>query len=160
MRDLDGLRLLLAAGARPVPDAVEDKMTLLETLARAKGDRGRQALEMLLGAGLSPNARMHDGRSVLFHSYLTPEAARVLLARGADPGARDTRAGATDGSALTFHAEQRNWATALVLLQGGVPRDHASPAGSVLARVIAAGEGSITDANDPAFKAFMAALGT
>ncbi len=156
--DLEGLRLLLAAGARPTSDAVEDEKTLLELVAAARGDRGRLVLEMLLDAGLSPNARMHDGRSVLFHRFLTPEAARVLLARGADRMVRDTVQGATDWSPVTFHAEQRNWATALVLFEGGVPRDHGSAPGSVLARVIAAGEGPSTDANDAAFKAFMAAV--
>jgi hypothetical protein len=51
-------------------------------------------------------------------------------------------------------------ATALVLLEGGVPHDHGTPRGSVLARVLRNGEGQVTeeDRADPAFKIFMAAV--
>jgi len=91
---------------------------------------------MLLDGGLSPNAPMHDGRSGLFHTRLTPEAARVLLARGADRLVHDTRGGAADGSPVPYQADLRNWATALVLIEGGVPLDHGTPPGSVMARVI------------------------
>jgi len=160
MGDLEGLRLLLAAGARPLPDAVGPEESLLESVANAKGDRRRLALEMLLDGGLSPNAPMHDGRSVLFHTRLTPDAARVLLARGIDRTVHDTRGGAADWSPVTYQADLRNWATALVLIEGGVPLDHGTPPGSVLARVIRNGEAQVTDEEraDTAYKAFMATV--
>ncbi|MBC7898115.1 MAG: hypothetical protein H7066_22035, partial [Cytophagaceae bacterium] len=153
-------RLLLAAGARPRPDDVGREETLLELVAGASSDHARIALELLLDAGLSPNAPMQDGRSVLFHQWLAPEAARVLLARGVDPAVHDTRGGALDWSPVTYQADLRRWATALVLLEGGVPRDHGNPPGSVLARVMKLDEGQVTDDEraDPAYAAFMAAV--
>lgn len=160
MRDLEGLRLLLAAGARPRPDDLGREASLIEEVAGATSDRAPIVLDLLLGAGLSPDAPMHDGRPVLFHSRLTPEAARVLLARGVDRGARDTRGDAADWSPVTYQVDLRRWATALVLLEGGIPLDHGSPPGSVLARVIRHGEARITDEEraDPAFAEFMAAV--
>jgi hypothetical protein len=160
MRDLEGLRLLLAAGALPLPDAVGHEESLLELAANAKGDRGRLVLEMLLDGGLSANAPMRDGRSVLFHTRLTPEGARVLLARGVDRMVHDTRGGAADWSPVTYQADLRNWSTALVLIEGGVPLDHGTPPGSVMARVIRIGKAQVTDEEraDPAYKGFMAAV--
>ncbi|MEQ1689791.1 MAG: hypothetical protein ABMA00_00790 [Gemmatimonas sp.] len=156
--ELDGLRLLLAAGARPRPDDYGRDESLLELVARARSDHARAALEMLLDAGLSPDAPMNDGRSVLFHPYLNPNAARVLLARGIDRTVHDTRGGATDWSPVTYQADLKNWAAALVLLEGGVPQDHATPPGSVMARVIKIGEPNITsdDRADPNYIALMA----
>jgi hypothetical protein len=157
MRDLDGLKLLLAAGAKPVPDAMGREQSLIEVVAHASDERRRMALEMLLDAGLSPDTRMHDGRSVLFHPYLTPDAARVLLARGIDKMVHDTRGDAADWSPVTYQADLGNWATALVLLEGGVPRDYGNPPGSILARVTKVDDASISTA-DSARKAFADAL--
>ena len=64
-----------------------------------------------------------------------------------------------DLSPVTFHAELGQWATALALLEGGVPRDHATPPGSILEQVIRDGADMITDADrkDPVYHAFIAA---
>ncbi len=160
MHDSDGLRLLLAAGARPRPDDTAGDESLLERVAGVKGDRARIVLELLLDAGLSFDAPMNDGRSVLFHSYLNPDAARVLLVRGIDGTVHDTRGGAADWSPVTYQADLKNWAAALVLLEGGVPRDHGNPPGSVMERVIKNGEAYITsdDRADPSYHAFIAAV--
>ncbi len=160
VRELEGLRLLLAAGARPRPDDVGPDESLIELVTRARSEHALTALEMLLDAGLSPNGQMHDGRLVLFNLMLSPQAARVLLAHGVDRTTRDTRGGAEDWSPVTYQADLRRWATALVLLEGGVPRDHGTPAGSVLARVMQNGKSQITDDDraDPAFQSFMAAV--
>lgn len=159
-RDLEGLRLLLAAGARPRPDDLGRDASLIEVVAGATSDNAPVVLTLLLDAGLSPEARLHDGRPLLFHPRLAPEAARILLARGADRAVRDTRGGAADWSPVTYQADLRRWSTALVLLEGGVPRDHGSPPGSVIARVIRNGEARTTDEEraDPAYQAFMAAV--
>jgi len=158
-RDLEALRLLLAAGARPRQDDTGPEETLIELVARARIEHAPIALTMLLDAGLSPDTPMHDGRSVLFHPYLSPEAARVLLARGANPNARDPGADSVDWSAVTYQASQQRWATALALLEGGVPSDHGTPPGVVLKRVIQSGDSQVTDEERASaiYKAFMAA---
>lgn len=152
MRDLDGLRLLLSAGAKPRPDDLGPGETLIEAVASDRNVRTGIALEWLLDAGLSPDSPIEDGRHVLFHPYLGPKAARLLLARGADRMVRDGSGGRPDWSAVTYQADNRRWATALALLEGGVAVDFGMPAGSVLARVV-----SHDDSADPAFQAFMAA---
>jgi hypothetical protein len=72
----------------------------------------------------------------------------------------DTRGGAADGSPVPYQADLRNWAAALVLIEGGVPLDHGTPPGSVMARVIRNDKEQATDEEraDPACKAFMAAV--
>lgn len=159
-RDLEGVRLLLAAGATPRADDRGAGETLIESVAGARSEQAPRALELLLDAGMSPAMPMQDGRSVLFHQRLTPGAARVLLARGIDRTVRDTRGGAADWSPVTYQADLRNWATALVLLEGGVPPDHGTPPGSVLARVLRNGAPRVTDDEraDSAYVAFMKAV--
>ena len=159
MRDVEGLRLLLAAGARPRAGDMgtgRDK-SLMELLALSKGERGRTVLEMLLAAGLSADTPTSDGRSVLFDKYLSADAARVLLAHGANKTPRKTTAD-VDWSPVTEHAEMQNWATALALLEGGVPRDYGTPIGSVLARVLKESAYRLTDDDraNASFKTLMA----
>ena len=159
-RDLDGVRFLLAAGARPRADDSGPGTTLIELVASARSPQAHLALQMLLEAGLHPDTPMNDGRSVLFHPRLTPASARTLLAHGASRTVRDTRGDATNWSPVTYQADLRRWATALVLLEGGVPQDHGTPPGSILARVLKNGAYTVTDDDraDPAYQAFMAAV--
>lgn len=116
-RDLDGVRFLLAAGARPRADDSGPGTTLIELVASAWSPQAHLALQMLLEAGLHPDTPMNDGRSVLFHPRLTPAAARTLLARGVDRTVRDNRGDASNWSPVTYQADLRRWATALVLLE-------------------------------------------
>ncbi len=160
MRDVEGLRLLLAAGGRPRADdlGTASGRSLIELLALGNGERDRAVLEMLLAAGLSADTPMSDGRSVLWYKYLKAGAASVLLAHGANTNVRDTSGTIVDWSPVTQHAEWGNWPTALALLDGGVPRDHGSPIGSVLARVLREGEYRLTDDDraNASFTTFMA----
>ncbi|MFN8669604.1 MAG: ankyrin repeat domain-containing protein [Gemmatimonadaceae bacterium] len=158
MRDLEGVRLLLAAGARPQANDLGGDGSLLELLAGAAGERPLLVLQQLLDAGLDPNTPLQEGRPILFHQRLTPEAARLLLARGADAQAPDTRGDARDWSPVTYQADLRRWATALALLEGGVPRDHGTPPGSVLARVLQTGSArtSSEERADSSYVAFIA----
>lgn len=172
MRDVEGLRLLVAAGAHArnddlghQPDANGQGQTLIELAAgvsaeRTGVDRTRAVLGLLFDAGLSPDAPMGDGRSALFHDRLGTETARVLLARGANKSVHDTRGDARDWSAVTYQADLRNWATALVLLEAGVPRDFGSPEGSVLERGLRNVTATLTDEGraEPAYAAFVAAV--
>ena len=85
-------------------------------------------------------------------------AARVLIARGVKRDVLESRMDRTDWSPVTHQADLRRWATALVLLEGGVPPDHGTPPGSVLVRLMQTKERWITDDDraDPAFRALMA----
>ncbi len=158
--DIEGLRLVLAAGAKPVADAIAGDETLVEYVAGANSPRAAAVMEILLDAGLDPNAPMRDGRSALFHPYLRPDAARVLLARGVDRMVHDTRGGALDWSPVTYQADLRNWEVARILLDAGVPLDHGTPAGSVLQRVVTNNLHQATDEElaDSSYQAVMAAV--
>lgn len=155
MDDLAGLRLLLAAGAKPQHDDLGPGERTFALMAGIPGPRATAALEMLLHAGLEPDLTDPEGRPILFLAGLTPDAARLLLARGIDHTTRDPRPDRHDWSPVTCQADLRNWGTALVLLEGGVPRDHAMPSGSTLARILGNSEAS---ASDPAYRAFVAAV--
>lgn len=96
MRDIESLRLLLAAGARPMREPAGSREALIEMVAQVNDARRRRVLEMLLDAGLGADAPTCDKRSVLFHQFLTPDAARLLLAHGIDRQVHDTRGCAAD----------------------------------------------------------------
>lgn len=161
MEYLTPLRLLLAAGAVPRPDDLGSEERLIARLARVTGEPATMAFAMLLEAGLSPNELDSDGRSVLFDKYLTPEAARVLLAHGVSRDARDPDAAKKDWSPITAQTEHENWATAHVLLEAGLPLDYATPPGSRFQQVMASAEegASQEDSTDVGFRALAAAAG-
>lgn len=69
--DLEGLRAILAAGARPQADDLVGDETLIEAVARARNAYAATVLEMLIDAGLSPDWPTPEGSSVLFHPHLT-----------------------------------------------------------------------------------------
>ncbi|MBK8250104.1 MAG: hypothetical protein IPK85_22330 [Gemmatimonadetes bacterium] len=156
---LGPLRQLLVAGAVPRPDDAGPEELMITKLARVTGEPAAAAFAMLLEAGLSPDERDSDGRSVLFDNYLTPEAARVLLAHGVTRTPRDTGSARQEWSPLAHQAERENWATAHVLLEAGVPLDYATPPGSRFAQVMASAQEIATEADsaDVGFRALVAA---
>jgi hypothetical protein len=159
MENLRPLRRLLAAGAVPRPDDAGSEELMITKLARVRGEPAAAAFAMVLEAGLSPDERASDGRSVLFDDYLTPEAARVLLAHGVSRTPRDPNDARKDWSPITHQAERENWATAHVLLDAGLPLDYATPAGSRFVEVMARIEEGATDEDkaDAGFRALVAA---
>lgn len=134
--DVETVQRLITLGARPRPDDLGENEPLLDRLASAQSDRASSVLALLLAAGLDANAPSADGSSVLLYPFLQPGAARLLLAHGADRSAREPDPARREWSAVTVAAERRHWATANVLLLGGVPPDHATPRGSLLAQVV------------------------
>ncbi len=151
------LRLLLAAGAVPRPDDAGPDELMISKLAQARDDVGTAALKMLLDAGLSPNQLDGNGLSVLFHDYLTPDAARVLLANGVSRAARDPRANRQDWSPVTHQVDVGNWATAHLLLESGIPVDYASPPGTRFTLVMQQAESQASDEDlaDPSCRALV-----
>ena len=137
MENLRPLRALLAAGAVPRPDDAGRDELMITKLARVKGEPAAAAFAMLLEAGLSPDERDSEGQSALFDNYLTPEAARVLVAHGVSRAPRHTNAAQQEWSPVTWQTERGNWATARVLLEAGIALDYATPPGSRFAQVMA-----------------------
>lgn len=157
------LRLLLAAGAKPHPDPRHPDSgapTAFTMLATASSPRAAEALAMLMEAGLAPEFTTPDGRSTLYLDGLKPGMARLLLDRGIDRAARCPDPERSDWSAVTSQVDRRNWETAKVLLDAGVPRDFATPPGSRLAELLEGIEGGLSapDLAAPAFQALRAAL--
>lgn len=144
---LGPLRQLLAAGAVPRPDDAGREELMITKLARVTGEPAAAAFAMLLEAGLSPDERDSNGRSALFDEYLTPEAARVLLAHGVSRTPRDPNYSRQDWSPLTYQADRGNWATAHVLLEAGIALDYATPPGSRFAHVMATAQERATEAD-------------
>jgi len=155
-KGLTPLRLVLAAGARPIAEQLEPGQHLFARLATLDGPQVATALDLLLPAGLATALVDDDGRPLLFSDRLAPHGARRLLANGVDRTARDPDPHHPDWSAVTRAASNGNFETALVLLQGGVPRDHASPPGSALTAALE--DAPSYCCNTPAHGAFLAAI--
>ncbi len=86
MRDLEGLRLLLAAGARPRPDDLGREESLIEVVAGATSDRAPIVLEQLL----TDVSSVHGGRESASSAYT--RRTRVLLSRALGPTVLDVGA--------------------------------------------------------------------
>lgn len=159
--DVAVVERLLALGARPRADDLGGDESVLELLAATPGEQAALVLDRLLAAGLDANAPPPGRVSILYHPFLQPDAARVLLKHAADVHVRDTDPERRDWSPATVAAFHRRWETAAVLLAAGAPADYASPPGSLLAEVIDGIE-PLLDAVDraqPGYRAFMTAAG-
>jgi hypothetical protein len=159
MEYLGPLRALLAAGAVPQPDDAGRDELMISMLARGRGEPAATAFAMLIEAGLSPDTPDSDGRSALFDNYLTPDAAKVLLAHGVSRTPRDPNYSRQDWSPLTSQADRGNWATAHALLEAGIALDYATPPGSRFAHVMATAQERATEADsaDVGFRALVTA---
>jgi hypothetical protein len=159
----EGLRLVLAAGAKPHPDPLHPDSgapTVFTDLATSSSPHAFDALSMLMAVGLAPEFTTPDGRSTLYLDRLQPKVARLLLERGIDRAARCLDPERADWSAVTHQVNERNWETARILLEAGVPRDFATPPGSRLTEVLEGIEGGLSapDLANPALLALRAAL--
>lgn len=157
-RDIETLRKVIAAGAKPRADDLGINGSLMDMLARIDGGPASVALGILIDAGLSPNTPMDDGRSVLFHPFLSVHAAQMLIARGAKTDVRESHGRTGDWSPVTYHAQQLRFPTALALLNAGVPGDYGTPPGAALADVMAIASKQATNEQKqaPEYKAFIA----
>ncbi len=71
--DLEGLRLILAAGARPQADDLMGDEALIQAVAGARSEHAAAVLGMLIDAGLSPDWPTPEGSSVLARVMQTSE---------------------------------------------------------------------------------------
>lgn len=144
---VENVRMLLAAGAKPIANAIEpefyqgslDAHLLVAYIFGMGGPNTIPVLDLVLGAGADPNTRNYEGQPLYFSTYSSLPKLEVLAKHGADFTALETtrmdRAGWTGAM---FAAELGDWESALFLLDHGVPIDHKGKDGSTLKTIVAA----------------------
>lgn len=122
---VEGLRILLEAGARP--DGKQMAFALGTELT---------SLEALLEAGADVNAKDDDGTPIAFLGYVTPEKMAVLLKYGVDVNATDPDPLHDQRSLLMHHVDGANWDVARMLRDHGANLNYRTPGGMTLERML------------------------
>jgi hypothetical protein len=159
---LEPVRMLLAAGAKPIPNAIEPEFSqgdldahLLIAYVFGAGFRNTiPLLDMLLDAGADPNMRNYEGQPLYFSTYMSLPKLETLARHGADFTALETTR--TDRQGYTgamFAAELGEWDIVRFMLDHGVKADHVVPDGNTLAKIMA--EKQQESGSDSAFVALM-----
>jgi hypothetical protein len=141
---VEQVRLLLAAGAKPIENAVAPERTsaepeghrLLATVIGINSPDALELLELLLSAGLSPDGLDMDDHSVLFSTYLTQAQLETLVRHGVNLQAREVRPDRVGWSVLMHAANLEQWKMARYLLDHGVPADYRAPDGQTLLSIM------------------------
>lgn len=141
---VEQVRLLLAAGAKPIENAIAPERTsaepeghlLLITVIGGRSDDQRALLDLLLSAGLSPDGVDMDGRSVLFSTYIDKDEVEILMRHGVNLQVRDTRTDHPGWSVLMNAANLEDWDLAQCFLDHGVAADYVAPDGQSLLSII------------------------
>ena len=143
---LESVRLLLAAGATPIPNAIEPEFYRGDLdahllVAYVFGGNSRNTiplLDMLLSAGADANMRNYEGQPLYFSTYMSRPKLEVLAKHGADFTAPDTtRTDRVGWTAAMFAAQMGQWDAVSFLLDHGVRGDVVAPDGTSLATIIA-----------------------
>lgn len=143
-RGVEQVKLLLAAGAKPIENAIAPERTsaepeghlLLATVIGVTTPGALELLDVLLSAGLSPDGVDMDDRPVIFSTYLTKPKLDVLLRHGVNLQARDVRSDRRGWSVLMNAAYMSQWDVAPVFLERGVPPDYQAPDGQTLQSIL------------------------
>lgn len=143
---LESVRMLLDAGAQPLPNVIEPEFYQGELdahllVAYVFGGNSRNTvplLDMVLAAGADANTRNYEGQPLYFSTYASVPKLEVLARHGADFTALETtrtdRAGYTGAMSM---AELGNWEIVSFLLDHGVPADYVAPDSNSLRKIIA-----------------------
>jgi ankyrin repeat protein len=143
---LETVRLLLDAGAKPVPNAVEpefyrgdlDAHLLVAYVFGGNTANTIPLLDLLLTAGADPNTRNYEGQPLYFSTYGNIPKLDVLAKHGADFTALETTRTDRQGwTAAMSAAEMSNWDGVLFLLDHGVSPTHVAPDGKTLQTIVA-----------------------
>ena len=159
---LEPVRMLLAAGAKPIPNAIEPEFYqgsldahLLIAYVFGAGFRNTiPLLDLLLDAGADPNMRNYEGQPLYFSTYMSLPKLEALARHGADFTALETTR--TDRQGYTgamFAAELGEWDIVRFMLDHGVKADHVAPDRNTLGKIMA--EKQEERASDSAFVALM-----
>ena len=164
---LEPVRMLLAAGAKPLPNVIEpepsqgvlDAHLLVAYVFGAAYGNTLPLLDMLLEAGADPNTRNYEGQPLYFSTYMRLPTLEMLAKHGADFTALETTRIDRNGyTGAMFAAELGEWAIVQFMLDHGVNADHVAPDGNTLRKIMA--EKTAEHAGDSTFVAVMTRLET
>jgi hypothetical protein len=141
---LESVRMLLAAGAKPLPNVIEpepdqgdlDAHLLVAYVFGANNPNAVPLLDMLLGAGANANTRNYEGEPLYFLLDATLPKLEVLAKHGADFTVGDTRSDRAEWTAAMVAAQLGRWDHVLFLLDHGVPADRVAPDSTTLRSII------------------------
>ena len=140
---VEPVRLLLEAGAKPLPDLVEQGTEQgypehrLVTWIYGRGEQSVPVLDLVLGAGADPNARNYEGEPLLASSYTRLPMAEVLVKHGADVNAPDSsRTDRPGWSPAMVQALYQEWDVVNYLLDHGARADYVAGDGKSLRDVV------------------------
>lgn len=159
---VEPVRLLLEAGARPLPNLIDANEEQghpehrLVTWIYGRGEQSVPVLDLVLGAGADPNARNYEGEPLLASSYTRLPMVGVLVKHGVDVNAPDSsRTDRPGWSPVMTQALYQEWDIVTYLLDHGARADYVAGDGKTLADVLRE-----TDAGDePRYVALKQRLG-
>jgi hypothetical protein len=163
---LETVRLLLDAGATPIPNAIEpapyqgniDAHLLVAYVFGGNNANAIPLLDMLLAAGADPNTPNYEGQPLYFSTYASVPKLEVLAKHGANFTALETtRTDRAGWTAAMSAADLGDWGIVLFLLDHGVSPDHVAPDGSTLRKIIEEKKGQ--DASDDSLALVMRRIG-
>ena len=164
---LEAVRMLLAAGGKPLPNVVGaeyyggdiDAHLLVPYVFGGNTPNTPPLLDMLLEAGADPNAKNSKGETLYFTLDTTLPKLEVLAKHGADftilETTREDRAGYT--AAMTW-AELGNFEIVSFFLDQGVRADYGAPDSNSLRQIVALKQKE--DKSDSAMTAVVQRLGS
>ena len=143
---LEPVRMLLEAGAKPLPNVIEpepsqgnlDAHLLIAFVFGSAYGNTIPLLDMLLAAGADPNTRNYEQQPLYFSTYMSLPKLEVLAKHGADFTALETTRMDRQGyTGAMFAAEIGEWGIVEFMLDHGVNADHVAPDGNTLRKIIA-----------------------
>ncbi|MGE0443210.1 MAG: hypothetical protein AB7L66_07800 [Gemmatimonadales bacterium] len=139
---IEPVRILLDAGAPAREDVMAPESTPANPdgnhlLIQLVGARDTALLDLLLSRGLSADGVDSDGSPVLFSTYLSTPVLEVLLRHGVDVTVLDPRSDRAGWTTAMVRALFEEWDQAALLVDRGVPVDHAAADGTTLESILA-----------------------
>ncbi len=136
---MEGLQILLEAGAPLAPDALrpEEFAGTDSLLMVAAAGTNARLLEALLKAGGDPNFRDSDGTPLVFLSYIDLERLKLLVQYGVDVNSVDPDPMRRKRSLVMHFAERRETAAVEFLLSKGANAEYRAEDGATLAGMMA-----------------------
>ena len=165
---LEPVRMLLAAGAKPLPNVISpefyqgdsDAHLMIAWVFGQNYQNTIPLLDMLFTAGADPNTRDHEGEPLFVSPQATVPVLEIFAKHGADFTATDTRSDRLGWSGAMVAAELEKWDLIPFFLEHGVRADHRSADGTTLQSIIAEKkkEGTSKETLAPVMRSIEAAL--